>query len=162
VIPVIYGNSLDITQAPGVVAIRNEMIHETRIVPLDGHPHVAPAIRSYMGDARGYWDGDTLVVETTNHNGRVGLTRNGNTTPASEQLRIVERFTRVAGDTLQYQVTVEDPVIWTRPFTVALPFRLKNDYVMFEYACHEGNYAMRAILGGARAEERTAPPSSSK
>src|SRR5690606_18822958 len=104
-------------------------------------------------DSRGRWEGDTLVVETTNTNGKVGLTRNGNTTPASDALRIVERFTRVAHDTLQYEATIDDPVIWTRPWSVSLPLRLQPDYGMFEYACHEGNYGMRNILSGARAEE---------
>jgi hypothetical protein len=152
--PTGYNMGTQISQAPGYVVIRNEMIHETRIVPLDGRPHVGASIRGYMGDSRGRWEGDTLVVETTNTNGKVGLTRNGNTTPASERLRIVERFTRLAEDTLQYTATIEDPVIWTRPWTVALPFRLQPDYGMFEYACHEGNYGMRNILSGARAEEQ--------
>ena len=151
--PVVYNNGNEIIQATGLVVFRNEMIHETRIIPLDGRPHINTRIRGYMGDSRGRWQGGTLVVETTNTNGRVGLTRNGNTTPTSEQLRIVERFTRVAHDTLQYEATIEDPAIWTRPWTVSLPFRLQPDYGMFEYACHEGNYGMRNILSGARAEE---------
>ena len=154
--PTGYNMGTQIFQIPGFVVIQNEMIHEVRVIPLDGRPHISPKIRSYMGDSRGRWDGDTLVVETTNTNGKVGLTRNGNTTPASEQLRLVERFTRVAEDTLQYEATIEDPVIWMRPWTVSLPFRLQPEYHMFEYACHEGNYGMRNILAGARAEEEKA------
>ena len=153
-LPTGYNMGTQIFQAPGQVIIHNEMIHETRIIPLDGRPHIDARIRSYMGDSRGHWDGVTLVVETTNTNGKVGLTRNGNTTPTSDRLRIVERFTRTADDTLQYEATVEDPVIWTRPWKVSLPFRLQPDYGMFEYACHEGNYGMRNILSGARAEEQ--------
>jgi hypothetical protein len=151
--PTGYNMGTQIFQSPGYVVIRNEMIHETRIIPLDRRPHISGRIRSYIGDSRGHWEGGTLVVETTNTNGTVGLTRNGNTTPASEQLRITERFTRIAHDTLQYEATIEDPVIWTRSWKVSLPFRLQPDYGMFEYACHEGNYGMRNILSGARAGE---------
>jgi hypothetical protein len=155
--PTGYNMGTQIFQTPGQVVIHNEMIHETRIIPLDGRPHLGPGVRSYMGDSRGRWEGDTLVVETTNTNGKVGLTRNGNTTPASERLRMVERFTRVAHDTLQYEATIEDPVIWTRPWSVSVPFRLQPEYGMYEYACHEGNYGMRNILSGARAEENGGP-----
>ena len=152
--PAGYGSGYQILQGPGYVSIVYEMMHEARVIPLDGRPHINAKIKSYMGDSRGRWEGDTLVVETTNTNGKVGLTRNGNTTPTSEQLRIVERFTRVAPDRLEYEATIEDPVIWTRPWTVSLPFRLQPDYGMYEYACHEGNYGMRNILSGARQEER--------
>ena len=154
--PTGYNMGTQIFQIPGFVVIQNEMIHEVRVIPLDGRPHISPKIRSYMGDSRGRWEGDTLVVETTNTNGKVGLTRNGNTTPTSDQLRLLERFTRIAEDTLQYEATIEDPVIWTRPWKVSLPFRLQPEYQMFEYACHEGNYGMRNILAGARAEEEKA------
>ena len=137
-------------------------VHEVRVVPLDGRPHVSGVLRSYMGDSRGRWEGDTLVVETTNMNGKVGLTRNGNTTPASERMRMVERFTRVADDTLQYEVTIDDPVVWTRPWTASLPLRLHPEYDMFEYACHEGNYGMYGILSGARALDRAAAEAAKK
>jgi hypothetical protein len=143
-----------IFQVPGYVVIVIEMIHETRIIPLDGRPHLGSNIRSYMGDSRGRWEGTTLVVETTNLNGKVGLTRNGNTTPTSQDLRIVERFTRVAPDTIQYEATIEDPQIWTRPWKVSLPLKQQPEYGMFEYACHEGNYGMTNILSGARADDR--------
>jgi hypothetical protein len=152
-----YSNGNQILQAPGVVAIRNEMIHETRIIPLDGRPHVSSAIRGYMGDSRGRWEGATLVVETTNFNGRFGARRNGSDIPVSDALRVVERFTRTAADTLHYEITVDDPTTWTRPWTVAYPLRLDFEYGLLEYACHEGNYyAMTNILSGARAGERAA------
>jgi hypothetical protein len=152
-LPTAYNMGNQIFQIPGFVIIRNEMIHETRVIPLDGRPHVGSKIRSYLGDSRGHWDGDTLVVESTNFNGKVGITRNGNTLPTSREMRIVERITRVDGSTLEYQATVDDPATWTRPWTVALPLKSHPEYGMFEYACHEGNYAMKHILSGARADE---------
>jgi hypothetical protein len=153
-LPTAYNMGNQILQFPGFVVIRNEMIHETRVIPLDGRPHIGGRIRQYLGDSRGHWDGDTLVVETTNFNGKVGITRNGNTLPTSREMRIVERITRVDASTLQYQATVDDPATWTRPWTVALPLKSHPEYGMFEYACHEGNYAMKHILSGARADER--------
>ena len=123
-LPTGYNMGNQIFQIPGFVVIRNEMIHETRVIPLDGRPHVGAKIRPYMGDSRGHWEGDTLVIETTNFNGKVGITRNGNTLPTSPDMRIVERFTRVDATTLQYQATVTDPETWTRPWTVALPLKL--------------------------------------
>jgi hypothetical protein len=153
--PNIYGTGTEIRQIPGLVIIRYEMIHETRLVPLDNRPRISPAIRSYMGDARGRWDGDTLVVETTNFNGKTGsYGRNGNGNPTSEALRLVERFTLVDANTLQYEVTVTDPRTWVRPWTVRFPLLRDDSYQMYEYACHEGNYAMANSLKGARARER--------
>jgi hypothetical protein len=152
-LPTGYNMGTQIFQFPGYVVIQNEMIHETRVIPLDGRPHLDSRIRSYMGDSRGHWDGDSLVIESTNFNARVGLTLNGNSTPTSQKLRIVERLTRVDANTIQYQATVDDPETWTRPWTVSLPFRQQPEYGMFEYACHEGNYGMRNILSGARADE---------
>jgi len=152
--PNIYSSALEIVQAPGLVAIRYEMVHETRIVPLDGRPHVSPAIRSYMGDARGRWDGQTLVVETKNFNGLTGsLARNGNGNPTSPALRLVERFTRRDGETLDYSVVVDDPQTWTRPWTVAFPLIRDPKHPTFEYACHEGNYAIPNMLRAFRAAE---------
>jgi hypothetical protein len=152
--PNIYSSGIEIMQAPGLVAIRYEMIHETRIIPLDRRPHTGAAIRSYMGDARGRWDGSTLVVETTNFNGRTGsLARNGNGNPTSEALRLTERFTRRDADTLEYSVVIDDPKTWTRPWTVAFPLTRDPEYVIYEYACHEGNYAIANILRGFRAAE---------
>ncbi len=120
-LPTAYNMGNQIFQIPGFVIIRNEMIHETRVIPLDGRPHVGTKIRSYMGDSRGHWEGDTLVIESSNFNGKVGITRNGNTLPTSPEMRIVERITRVDATTLQYQATVTDPATWTRPWTVSLP-----------------------------------------
>jgi hypothetical protein len=155
VFPNIYGTGTHILQTPGFVIIRYEMIHETRIVPLDGRAHLSSSIRSYMGDTRGRWDGDSLVVETTNFNGRTGsYGRNGNGNPTSEELRLVERFTLLDANTLQYAVTVTDPRTWVRPWTVRFPLIRDEAYQMFEYGCHEGNYAMANSLKGARARER--------
>ncbi len=151
--PSAYNNGNEIVQAPGLVAIRNEMVHEARVISLDGRPHVADAHRGYMGDSRGHWEGNTLVVETTNFNGKFGARGNGNNMPMSDALRVVERFTRVDAATLDYRITVDDPKTWTKPWTVAYPMKLDNDYEMFEYACHEGNYGMSNILSGARAAE---------
>jgi hypothetical protein len=153
--PNIYGSGIEIMQAPGLVIIRYEMIHESRIIPLDRRPHLAPSIRSYMGDARGRWEGNTLVVETRNFNGKTGsYGRNGNGNPTSEALTLVERFTRQGVDTLDYRVTVDDPRTWTRPWTVALRLARDPDYTLHEYACHEGNYAIANMLRISRAAER--------
>jgi hypothetical protein len=153
ILPVIYNNGNEIVQAPGYVAIRNEMIHETRIVPLDRRPHLSSAMKSYMGDSRGWWDGHTLVVETTNLNGRNGVGGNGGG-QTSDRIKLTERFTLVGADTLQYQVTIDDPGTWSQPWTIAFPWKRDESYGMFEYACHEGNYAMFNILRGSRAAEK--------
>jgi hypothetical protein len=153
--PVIYGNGTQIVQAPGVVAIRYEMIHETRIIPLDGRPHASANLRTNMGDARGHWEGNTLVVETTNFiGGRNGVGVNGNgAAPYSEDLKLAERFTRVDAKNIQYEMTVTDPRTYTAPWTVAFPITHEDGYQIFEYACHEGNYAMHNLLSAARAED---------
>ncbi len=146
--PAIYGNAYDITQAPGLVAIRYEMIHETRIIPLDNSPR--PNLHPYMGVARGRWEGDTLVVESTNFHERTRF-RNG-----SAKLRLVERFKPVAADKIEWSLTVIDPDTWTRPWTYGMQLTQDPGQTLFEYACHEGNYAMRNILSAARAEEAAA------
>ena len=146
--PAIYGNSYQIVQGPGYVGIRYEMIHETRIVPLDGRPHLPQSMRSFMGDARGHFEGKTLVVETTNFNPRNAY-RNANT----DKLRLIEHFTPVAADKVEWSVTVDDPTTWTRPWTFAMSLTKDDSQGVFEYACHEGNYGMPNILRGARAEE---------
>jgi hypothetical protein len=143
--PAIYGNAYDITQAPGLVAIRYEMIHEARIIPLDTSKRTG--LRSHMGDARGRWDGDTLVVETTNFDPRTAY-RN-----ASARLTLVERFKPIGPGKLEWSVTVNDPETWVRPWTFAMTLTNDPEQALFEYACHEGNYAMRNILSAARAEE---------
>jgi hypothetical protein len=152
-LPVVYNNGTEIVQAPGYVAIRYEMIHDTRIIPLDGRAAPA-AIRQYMGDARGHWNGDTLVVESTNFNGTIGVTGNGRLRPASDALRVIERFTRTGPDTIQYRATVDDPRTWTAAWTVSFPLRREDAYGFYEYAGHEGNHARRNILSGARAAEK--------
>jgi hypothetical protein len=132
------------------------MVHEARIIPLDSRPPVSSAIRSYMGDPRGRWDGDTLVVETRNFNGRTGsYARNGNGNPTSPALHLLERFSLLDADTLQYEVTVTDPQTFVRPWTVRFPIPRDESYQIFEYACHEGNYAMTNSLKAARAGERS-------
>jgi hypothetical protein len=147
--PAIYGNSYEIVQGPQQVAIIYEMIHETRVIPLDNRPHVGAAIRSYMGDARGHWDGDTLVVETTNIKDQSAY-RNAN----GAVLKIVERFKPAAAG-LEWSVTLDDPTTWTRPWTFAMVLSRKDaSQRPFEYACHEGNYGMANILSAARAGEQ--------
>ncbi len=155
IFPVIYGNGTQIVQAPGIVAIRNEMIHETRIVPLDGRPHAPANMRMNMGDSRGHWEGNTLVVETTNYiGGRNGVGVNGNAAaPYSDELKTVERFTRVGDKAIRYEMRVTDPKTYTAPWTVAFTITREPGYQIFEYACHEGNYAMHNRLSAARAEE---------
>jgi hypothetical protein len=156
-LPVIYNNGNQIVQGPGYVALINEMIHETRIVPLDGRPRLGPAITGFMGDSRGWWEGNTLVVETTNFNDRTsGISVNGGGNRHSTEMKVTERITRVSPDLLVWRMTFDDPKTWTRPFTVELPLKRDDDYGMFEYACHEGNYAMFNILNGARADEKAA------
>ncbi len=149
-LPTLYGNGLRIVQGRDDVAISYEMIHETRIVPLDGRPHLAKAVRLYMGDPRGRWDGDTLVIDTTNFNDRTLA----GPTQTSERLHVVERLTRVSADTIQYAATIDDPRTWTKPWTVTVPLSTQPGYQIFPYDCHEGNFALRNILSAARAEER--------
>jgi len=153
-----YNNGIRIDQAPGYVVISLEMAHESRIIPLDGRPALAPEIRQWLGESRGHWEGNTLVVETTNFNGQTMLANVGvpgaprNVNPSSESLRIVERFTRVSDDVMEFEMTVEDPVTLTRPFTVQYPMWRDDDYKIFEYACHEGNTAVRNYIETSRYE----------
>ena len=155
-IPTGYNNNYLIVQNPTFVAILQEHIHDVRVIPLDGRPAIASHVRQWLGTSRGRWDGDTLVVETTNFNDRALLRALDG--PPSESLRVVERFTRIADDTIDYQFTVEDPDTWTRPWSGSLPMT-KIDGALYEYACHEGNYGMTNLLAGARAEENPAPAS---
>jgi len=147
-------------QRPGFVMIAQEMIHEARIIPLDGRPHVDKSVRMWTGDPRGRWEGNTLVVETTNFNDKGWIATNGASArirgvPHSEALKLVERFTRTDADTISYEITVDDPNIFTRPWTVSMPLVRDDSYQIFEYACHEGNRAIEHILSAARAAERT-------
>jgi hypothetical protein len=147
--PTAYNNNYRFTQGPGYVAIEIEMLGGTRVIPTDGRTHVSPSIRQWMGHSVGHWDGDTLVVDTTNFSDKV-LYRG-----AAENLHLVERFTRVGPNEIDYRVTVTDPTTFTRPWTLAIPYVVTGEQ-LFEYACHEGNYGMEGILSGAREEERAA------
>ena len=158
IIPVIYNNGNQILQTPGYVVLRNEMIHESRVIPLDDRPHLGAGIKTYMGDSRGRWEGDTLVVETRNFTDKVAIGSNGAGYPGSpgyhsEDLVLTERFTRVSDDILHYEATVDDPRTWVEPWTMRIVLERDDDYRIFEYACHEANYAMYDILSGARAQE---------
>ena len=150
-----YNSNYQIVQTPGYVMILFEMAHDTRIIPLDARPHVSRNIRQWTGDSRGHWEGDTLVIETTNFNGKNPLRG------SSENLRVVERFTRVDADTIQYKFTVEDESTWTRPWTGEIPLR-KTIGPLFEHACHEGNYGLYNTLVGARLEEKKAAEEAAK
>src|SRR5262249_25347670 len=155
--PAIYGNSYQILQGPGYVAIQYEMVHELRIIPLDARPHAGPSMRSYMGDARGHWEGDTLVVETTNFR-EDGIYRNAN----PETLRVIERYTRTGPKTVKWAVTLDDPKTWTRPWTFSMPLTMDDSQPVLEYGCHEGNLGLRNILSAARAEEKKAAENAAK
>jgi hypothetical protein len=144
-VPGSYNNNLQILQAPGLVVIVNEMVHNTRIIPTDGRPHTT--IRQWTGDSRGRWEGDTLVVETVNFRRETSLQG------SSADTRLEERFTRVDDETMKYEFTVSDPHSYTRPWTAMVPL-VRTPGPLFEYACHEGNYAMTGILAGQRAQER--------
>jgi hypothetical protein len=143
-----YGNSYQIVQGPGFVAIRYEMVHDTRVIPLDAGPRPGSQIRSDMGVPRGHWDGNTLVVETTNFKARSAY-RNAN----ADTLKLVERFTRTAPDKIEWTVTVDDPTTWARPWTFSIPLTMNDQEAIFEYACHEGNQAIKNILSAARSAE---------
>jgi hypothetical protein len=148
--PTAYNNNYQIVQTPEFVAILQEHIHDVRFIMLDGRPHLTPAIRQFAGDSRGHWEGDTLVVETTNFNHHAFIRNfNGN---LREDLHVVERFTRTGEGTLDYEFTVTDPKTWTREWGGALPMT-RSVGPMFEYACHEGNYGLTNMLAGSRAQE---------
>ena len=154
VLRVIYGNGNRIVQAPGVVAISYEMVHDTRVIYTDGRPHVGQAVRQYLGDSRGRWQGDELVVETTNLTDKTSIGPNGNGLRHSARMKLTERIKRVANDVLQYQVTVDDPVTYSRPFTISMPLTPLAGGVLLPYDCHEGNYAISQSLSAERAEDR--------
>lgn len=144
-----YNSYFQILQSADQVAIIQELIHDARVIPLSERPHLAGGIRQWHGDSRGRWEGDTLVVETTNYSVA------GSYRGATEDLRVTERFTRVGPETLEWEVTFEDPATWTSPWTMMIVLE-RSDDAIFEYACHEGNYGIEGILAGARAEEKTA------
>ena len=146
-LPGAYNNNYQIVQTPGHVVILAEMNHDVRIIPLDGRPHLPQHLRQWLGDSRGRWEGDTLVVETVNmQEGSRG---------ASKDMRLVERFTRAGADAIDYEVTVDDPASWTGPWTAAFPLTRSQGQV-YEYACHEGNYSLATVLRGARLQEKAA------
>ena len=153
-LPYTYNNNYRIVQVPGYVVILIEMVHDVRIIPIDGRPHVASGVRQWFGDSRGHWEGNTLVVETTNFNGktRFAFLYNGLT---DENYHLTERFTRTDPDTVLYRFTVDDPTVFTRPFTGELTMS-KTGATIYEYACQEGNYAMAGMLAGARTDEQRA------
>src|SRR5579871_6799120 len=151
--PGAYNNNFQLFQTPQYVVILNEMVHDARIIPLDGRPH--GQIRQWKGDSRGHFEGDTLVVDTINFKRETSLPN------SSANTHLVERFTRTDANTLLYEFTVEDPTMWTRPWTAVIPMR-KSDDPIYEYACHEGNYAMASILAGARAAEKAAQEAAKK
>ena len=150
-----YNSYLQIFQARDNVVVLKEMAHDAKVIALDETPHVADGIRQWNGDSRGRWEGDTLVVETTNFSPKSRFRE------SAENLHLVERYTRVGPDTLNYEVTVTDPTTWTKPWTLMIPLRGSND-AMYEYACHEGNYGMEGILSGHRAQERVAEQAEAK
>src|SRR5437867_3545067 len=150
-LPTAYNNNTRIVQAPGYVMILVEMGHEVRVIPLDGRPHLPQGVRQWKGDSRGHWEGDTLIVETTNFTDKTAFRG------ASENMRLIERFRRADADTLLYQFTVDDPSAFTKPWTAEVPVTITPG-PLFEYACHEGNYGMRGALAGAREEEKRAAP----
>ena len=159
IVPAGYNQNLQLFQAPGVVAILNEMVHDVRIIPLDGRAHLPENVQQWMGDARGYWEGETLVVETKNFTGQTASFNPSVVTAvgSGETLHLTERFRRINDDTLLYEYTVNDSQTFTRPFTVALPMK-RGAAPMYEYACHEGNYGLLNMLAGARAEELELAP----
>ena len=144
-----YNNNYEIVQSPGFVSILQEQMHETRIIPLGNSPHLPSTVRQWLGDSRGHWDGNTLVVETTNFTDEG---RGSTFEYATRNMRLVERFTRISDRTIDYEFTVSDPETWTRPWTAKLPWN-RIDGLIYEYACHEGNYGMEHMLSAARAAD---------
>ena len=155
ILPGGYNSTYQIVQGPGYVMILTEMLHEVRVIPLDGRPHPPQSVRSWLGDSRGRWEGNTLVVETTNFNDKTAFRG------ASENMKVVERFTRTGDETIRYEFTVEDPATWATPWKAELPFVQINGPI-FEHACNEGNYGVRNTLAGVRAEEKRAAEAAAK
>ena len=154
VLPVVYGNGNRILQTPTQVVISYEMVHDTRIIPLDGRPHIGQKLRQYLGDSRGHFEGNTLVVETTNLTDQTSMGANGNGLRHSADMKIVERFTRTDADLLQYEIAVDDPKTYTRPFKISIPLISPPGFQLLPYECHEGNYMLKNVLSGERAEDR--------
>ena len=165
--PACYNNAYQIIQTPGYVVIAFEMIHETRIIPIDGRPRLGAAIQQWNGEPRGRWEGNTLVVESTNYNDKGSIGTSAATgrmrgVPQSSSMKITERFTPVGPNTIDYRVTIDDPKVYAKPWTVELPLNRDETYQMFEYSCQEGNYAMANSLSYGRKRDREAASGSSK
>ena len=159
--PAGYNNAYQIVQIPGYVVIEYEMIHETRIIPIDGRPHLPSSVKLWNGDSRGRWEGNTLVVDTTNYNDKGWVGTSASTgrikgIPQSESLHVVERFTRMDTNTIKYEATIEDPTYFTKPWKVEIPLVRDPEYRIFEYACQEGNHAVENVLNGGRKADREA------
>jgi hypothetical protein len=160
-LPAGYNNGIRIVQTPGFAMIEVEQIHEARIIPTDGRPHVDPAITTWTGDPRGHWEGDTLVVDSTNYTDRGWISTHAGSgrlrgVPNSTALHVVERFTMIDQNTIQYDMTVDDPKTFTQPWRASLLLNRSDDYKIYEYACAEGNVAIELVLRGARADEKAA------
>ena len=158
-LPAGYNNGTRIVQTPGFTTIESEQIHEARIIPMDGRPHLDRSVTSWTGDPRGHWDGDTLVVDSTNYHDRGWLSTHAGSgrlraTPNTTALHIIERFTMIDQNTIQYEMSVDDPNIFTQTWRASVLLNRSDDYQMYEYACHEGNAAIELVLRGARAEEK--------
>ena len=156
--PAGYNNAYQILQTPGYVVILYEMIHAARVIPIGGRPHLPSTLRFWDGDSIGRWEGDTLVVDVTNYNGKGWIATNAAAgrikgIPQSDELHVVERFTRADAQTIRYEVTIDDPKVYTRPWKVAIPLEREDGYMIYEYACHEGNRAVEGVLRAGRAKE---------
>jgi hypothetical protein len=154
ILPAAYGNGNRILQTPGQVVISYEMVHDTRIIPLDGRRHIGQKIRQYLGDARGHWEGNTLVVETTNLTDRTSIGRSGSGPRHSADMKLIERFTRIEADVLQYEVTIDDPKTYTRPWKISIPLTSPPGFRLLPYECHEGNYMPAGVLSAERTEDK--------
>ncbi|PWT84339.1 MAG: hypothetical protein C5B57_05025 [Blastocatellia bacterium] len=154
VLPVPYGNGNRILQTPNEVVISYEMVHDTRVIPLDGRPHVTSKIRQYLGDSRAHWEGNTLVVETINLTDQTSIGPNGNGLRHSADMKIIERLTRADVDLLNYEILIDDPKTYTRPFKIAIPLISPKGFQLLPYECHEGNYMLPNVLSGERAEDK--------
>jgi hypothetical protein len=155
IMPVVYGNGNRIIQSPGVVVISYEMVHDTRVIYTDGRPHLPSTVRQYLGDSRGHWEGNTLVIETTNFTDQTSIGGgNGNGLRHSADLKLTERIYRVAGDELRYEVHIDDPKTYVKPWTLSLPLTSPPGYVLLPYECHEGNYMLKNSLSAERAEDK--------
>jgi hypothetical protein len=161
-LPVVYGNGARIIQTPDTVVIAYEMVHDTRVIPLDGRPHVGSGIRELMGDSRGRWEGNTLVIETTNFTDRTAVGPNGGGPRHSAAMKMTERITRIDPQMLNYELRIDDPNTYVMPWTMRMTLTQQPGYVIYEYACHEGNGAVKNSLSGERAYEKAAAENAAK